>query len=51
MVGLSSLQNVTAAFRMLADGLHAHLVDLEKSKIKNLILCFEILIDHVGKIY
>ncbi|KAL0675322.1 hypothetical protein Bca4012_003303 [Brassica carinata] len=42
MVGLSSLQKVTAAFRMLAYGLPAHLVDLEKSKIKKLILRFKI---------
>ncbi|KAL0827095.1 hypothetical protein Bca101_050772 [Brassica carinata] len=42
MVGLSSLEKVTAAFRMLAYGLPAHLVDLEKSKIKKLILCFDI---------
>ena len=41
-VVLSSLQKVTAAFRMLAYGLPAHLVDLEKSKIKKLILGFEI---------
>ena len=37
-VGLSSLQKVTDTFRMLAYGLPAHLVDLEKSKIKKLIL-------------
>ena len=41
MVGLSSLQKVTAAFQMLAYGLPAHLV-IEKSKIKKLILRFEI---------
>ncbi|KAL0760757.1 hypothetical protein Bca101_076907 [Brassica carinata] len=35
-VGLSSLQKVTAAFRMLAYGLPAHLVELEKSKINML---------------
>ena len=41
-VGLSSQQKVTATFRMLAYGLPVHLVDLEKSKIKKSILCFEI---------
>ena len=42
MVGLSFLQKVTAAFRMLAYGIPTHLVDLEKLKIKKFILCFEI---------
>ena len=42
MVGLSPLKKVTIAFRMLTYGLPTHLVDLEKSEIKKLILRFEI---------
>ena len=43
MIGLSSLQKLTIAFRMLAYGLPTHLVYLEKSEIKKLILYFKIL--------